>query len=154
MKEFCGQFLTVGLLVLAGVSSTQALDLEADMCINGQHPEKCCYETYCPANGDGSFLPTNMTGKIYDSISFTKVAFLYFLSRLLQCRLLPGVVPVLSGLQFLPRLRGAAGLEPGGQEVLPALGGGGVRGEHHHLHLHHQEEHLHPAQGVRGGRLL
>ena len=70
MKEVCGKFLT--LLVLAGIFSTQSLDLDADMCLNGQHPEKCCYETYCPANGDGSFLPTNMTGKIYDSVSFTK----------------------------------------------------------------------------------
>ena len=68
MKEACGQFLTVALLLLAGFSSTQALDLEADMCINGQHPEKCCYETYCPEKGDGSFLPTNMTGNIYESI--------------------------------------------------------------------------------------
>lgn len=61
---------------------------------------------------------------------------------------------MLPGLQFLPRLRGAADLEPGGPEVRPAVGGGGVWGEHHHLHLHHQEEHLQPALGLRGGRVF
>ena len=68
--------------------------------------------------------------------------------------MLPRVVPVLPWLQFLPRLRGAKGLEHGGQEVLPALGGGGVRGDDHHLHLHHQEEHLQAAHGLPGGRIL
>ena len=64
MKEVPGQFLTLTLVVLAGFSSTQALDLDAEMCINGQHAEKCCYETYCPSEGDGSHLPTNTTGKV------------------------------------------------------------------------------------------
>ena len=66
MKEVGGQFLILTLLVLALSSSTEGLEFEADledMCMNGQHTEKCCYETYCPQNGDGSFLPTNMTGK-------------------------------------------------------------------------------------------
>ena len=69
MREVLCHSLTLTLLVLATFSSTNALDLEADledddMCTNGHNPEKCCYETYCPKNGDDSILPTNMTGKL------------------------------------------------------------------------------------------
>ena len=69
MKEVWCHFLTLALLVLATSCSTNALDVEADlddddMCTNGHNQEKCCYETYCPKNGDDSILPTNMTGKL------------------------------------------------------------------------------------------
>ena len=72
MKGIWSQFLILTLLVLAISSQTNALDVEADldddMCVAGEHTEKCCYETYCPKSGDGSFLPTNMTGKIWNTL--------------------------------------------------------------------------------------
>ena len=78
MREIWCRFLALTLLVLAVCSGINALDLDADleeddMCLNGHNTEKCCYDTYCPKNGDGSFLPTNMTGKECLKMIFTQL---------------------------------------------------------------------------------
>ena len=53
-------------LLLLFVSASSCVELEADMCLNGEHETQCCYDTYCPEVGDGSFLPSDLSGKCED----------------------------------------------------------------------------------------